>query len=313
MTLRYRAHGLLVDSDVALALPGAPFDLRTPDLVLRRAPDRDVPAGDPDGALLARVADRSGTAFYVIATDGVHTRLRYPDLCEFVGDAGMRAVRVALAPGRDPGVIPVLAGGLLLALHLRLRGDLVLHASAVRVGERAVAFAGASGMGKSTIATVLCAAGHPLLTDDVLRAELRADAVLVHPGSTETRLRDAARPLAAALPGAGRPTADGRLAVTPPGHTGPPVPLAACVVPQPSRELDRVAVRRLTGPRALMLLSRFPRILGWAQQTGAAREFDQLADLVARVGVFEARIPWGPPFAPDLAADLLAAIEIGQR
>lgn len=310
MTFRFRAHGLVIDSDVPLALPSGPENGRA-DLVLRRGPDRPVPADDPDGALLARVADRDDTAFYVIATDGDRTVLRYPDLCEFVGDPALREVRVALAPGRDPGVIPVLAGGMLLALHLRLRGELVLHASAVRVGKRAVAFVGASGMGKSTIATVLCAAGHPLLTDDVLRAELGRDAVIVHPGSTETRLRDAARPLADAVAGPGRPTADGRLAVAPAVHTAGPVPLAACVVPQPSREHDRVQVRRLTGPRALMLLARFPRILGWTQPAALAREFDQLADLVARVAVVEARIPWGPPFAPGLAEDLLTAI--GQR
>jgi hypothetical protein len=86
------------------------------------------------------------------------------------------------------------------------------------------------------------------------------------------------------------------------------LPLAACVVPLPSREHDRVQVRRVAGGRALMLLSRFPRILGWRQPTTLAREFEQLADLVGRVRVFEARIPWGPPFAPDLAADLLAGV-----
>jgi hypothetical protein len=307
VSLRYHAHGLRIDSDVALALPAAGADRTGPcDLVLRRSPDRPVPEGDPDGELIARATDRDGTAFYSVALDHRRTRLRYPRLCEFVGDTGLQEVSVALAPGRNPGLIPVLAGGMLVALHLRLRGDLVLHASAVRVGGAALAFVGASGMGKSTMATVLCAAGHPLLTDDVLRAQLTPDGVVVHPGSTETRLRDAARPLASGRPG--RHTADGRLAVMPSSVADGPLPLAACVVPLPSREHDRVQVRRVAGGRALMLLSRFPRILGWRQPTTLAREFEQLADLVGRVRVFEARIPWGPPFAPDLAADLLAGV-----
>jgi hypothetical protein len=164
-------------------------------------------------------------------------------------------------------------------------------------------------MGKSTIATVLCGAGHPLLTDDVLRVQLRPDGVVAHAGSTETRLRDAAQPLAAGLPG--RRTADGRLAVAPGNVAGSPRPLAACVVPRPSRECDRVEVRRLRGAHALMLLSRFPRILGWTQPATLAGEFEQLGDLVTRIAVFEARIPWGPPFAPDLPGELLDRLGLG--
>jgi hypothetical protein len=302
VSFRYHAHGLRVDSDTALPLPMATSgDGQRDDLVLRRRPDQAVPTTDPDGDPIARACDRDGTAFYSIAGDDNRTRLRYPGLCEFAGKAGMRDVGVTLAPGRDPGVIPVLASGMLLALHLRLRGELVLHASAVGVGEAALAFVGASGMGKSTMATVLCGAGHPLLTDDVLCVQLRPDRVMVHPGSTETRLRDPAQPLANGLPG--RRTADGRLAVAPGSLAGRPLLLAACVVPLPSRECDRVQVRQLSGASALMLLSRFPRIPGWTQPATLAREFEQLADLVTRVAVFEARIPWGPPFARDLTSD----------
>jgi hypothetical protein len=307
VTFRYHAHGLRVDSDIALPLPPAdPNDARGNDLVLRRRPDRPVPTTDPSGDPIARVCDRNGTPFYSITGDDAGTRLRYPGMCEFAGGPGLRDVGVTLAPGRDPGVIPVLASGMLLALHLRLRGELVLHASAVGVGKAALAFVGASGMGKSTMATVMCGAGYPLLTDDVLRVQLRPDEVVVHTGSTETRLREAAQPLADGL--ASRRTADGRLAVAPGSFVGPPIPLAACVVPQPSRECDRVRIRRLSGARALLLLSRFPRIPGWVQPTALAREFEQLADLVTRVVVYEARIPWGPPFAPDLPADLLVRL-----
>jgi hypothetical protein len=309
VTRRYHAHGLLVDSDVELPLTAACADRPgPPDLTLRRGADRPVPPGDPDGEPVARLADPAGRTFYSIATDGSRTVLRYPGLCEFVGDGGLRDVQVHLHPGREPGLIPVLAAGNLLAVHLRLRGELVLHASAVRIGSCAIAFVGGSGMGKSTMATLLCAGGHPLLTDDVLRTQLLLDTVLVHPGSTETRLRDAARPLAAALSGAGRATADGRLAVRPTIHTGPPLRLAACVVPQPDRAQTGVTAHRLTGSRALLLLARFPRVLGWTEPLALARDFQLLADLVERVPVFCAQVPWGPPFPADLAAELLAAL-----
>ncbi|MDS0260022.1 hypothetical protein NDI56_11515 [Haloarcula sp. S1CR25-12] len=48
------------------------------------------------------------------------------------------------------------------------QGAVVLHASAVVIDGRAVAFAGPSGRGKSTTAGAFLAAGHDLLTDDVL-------------------------------------------------------------------------------------------------------------------------------------------------
>lgn len=55
-----------------------------------------------------------------------------------------------------------------LPAALRLRGCTVLHASAVEVGEHAIAFAGPSGSGKSTLAGELAALGHPLLADDYI-------------------------------------------------------------------------------------------------------------------------------------------------
>lgn len=63
--------------------------------------------------------------------------------------------------------------GPVLGLLLRLRGALALHASAVQVGGGAVGFVGPHGAGKSTIAAALGAAGHRVVTDDVLH--LRAE------------------------------------------------------------------------------------------------------------------------------------------
>ena len=57
------------------------------------------------------------------------------------------------------------------AISLVQRGFGVLHASAVVIGDTAVAFLGDSGAGKSTVAAALCSRGHGLLADDLVTIE----------------------------------------------------------------------------------------------------------------------------------------------
>lgn len=310
MVYRYRAHGLTIAAEFDLALrPDVPNGDR-PDITVRWGRDRCVPPEDPRGTLLARLATPDGTLRYALGRGPGFAVLRFPGLCDFVGDPRMAAVTVHLHPGADPALVPVLAAGALLAVHLKLRRALVLHASAVRLGDAALAFVGASGMGKSTLAALVCAGGHDLLTDDVLRVETATGgAAAVHPGSIECRLRPAAGQLADGAPaGAVRPTADGRLALRQPARTGEPLPLLACVVPLPHRRCDGVEVRRLPRSRALMRMLQFPRLLGWLDPESAAAEFQALADLVEQVPVFDASIPWGPPFRAGVADELLAEV-----
>ena len=58
--------------------------------------------------------------------------------------------------------------GPVFGLLLRLRGEVVLHASAVAVGSSAMVVLGPSGAGKSTLAASLVSLGHRLVTDDLL-------------------------------------------------------------------------------------------------------------------------------------------------
>jgi hypothetical protein len=289
--VRYRAHGLLIDSDVPLPLPPGPPGHA--DLVLHRAEDREVPHERPPGERLAEIARPNQTIFYTLARgDGVV--LRYPGLCDFVGDARFARIAVHPHPGADEGLLPVLIAGALLAMHLMLCDELVLHASAVQAGDRAVAFVGRSGMGKSTLATVLSGQGYPLISDDLLRVDKSS---LVYPGATETRLRPGARSLAGDN---GYETADGRLAHRPCDLVDSPLPLAACVIPQPSRDVTEVSTRRLRPVEALVRLSSYPRVLGWTDPVTMSTAFQALGDLVEQVPVIEATIPWGPPFGAGI-------------
>ena len=309
MAYRYGAHGLVVSSEVELALPAVPSIAGAPDLTLRVGATRPVPDDPAPGRPLAEL-DRDGQRVYSFAQDGERTVLRYPGLCELVGDRALSEVTAHLHPGVDPKLLGVLGSGNLLAVHLLLRHQLVLHASAVCHEDRALAFVGASGMGKSTLATAFCAAGAALVTDDVLRVDLGPDGVVrVHPGAIENRLRTGAAELAYRGPaGEVRHTADGRLAVRSRRRVIEPLALAACVLPRMCPDADRVLVRRLRPVAAMQWLLRFPKVPGWRDPRSTGRLFQAVGDVVERVPVFEATIPWGIPFHTETLTDLLDGI-----
>ncbi len=306
----YRDHGLIIRSEVELALRPGPQGSGTPDLVLHCGAERTIPSDDPPGSRLARLCSPDGTLRYSLGRGQERTVLRYPGLCDFVGDADLTDVTVHLHPGADPGLIPVLAGGALIAVHLKLRHELVLHASAVQLDDGALAFVGSSGMGKSTLAALLATGGRGLVTDDVMRVDMSDSVVVrVHPGGTESRLRQSARQLTDAAPSdAVRATADGRLALRPDTRADTLLALTACVVPLPTRQAVHLSVKRLPKGRGLVRMIQFPRLVGWCEPVSAAREFQALADLVERVPIFEASVPWGPPFRPEVLSGLLAAV-----
>ena len=75
-----------------------------------------------------------------------------------------------------------------LGFVLRLRGITCLHASAVVVGERAIALAGPAGSGKSTTAAAFARLGHPVLTDDVLALVDQGGQFMAQPAYPRVRL-----------------------------------------------------------------------------------------------------------------------------
>jgi hypothetical protein len=78
--------------------------------------------------------------------------------------------------------------GPVLAVLLRQRGYLLLHASAVAVAEKAVLFAGSSGWGKSTMAAALHAREHSLVSDDMAVLRVEEDPPVVFPSFPQLKL-----------------------------------------------------------------------------------------------------------------------------
>jgi hypothetical protein len=71
--------------------------------------------------------------------------------------------------------------GPVFGLLLRLRGVTCLHASAVSVDNRCVAFVGAEGTGKSTTAAAFAREGRAVISDDVVALVERSEGFLVMP------------------------------------------------------------------------------------------------------------------------------------
>lgn len=268
----------------------------------------EVPAGD----LAVQWSTDSGlTASFVRRPDGSHL-LRFEDTCDVVVDSRAEQVTVHLVEGVSEAMGGVLVSGTVLSYLLMLRGEVVLHASAVDLGDRAIAFVGSSGMGKTTLATLLCRDGGLLITDDVLRLSRDADgAHACTLGATELRLRSAASGLSDEFADGGshRPTADDRRALSVPAATRDGAPLSALLIPRPRRDSTELTLTLLPPAAAALSLLSFPRILGIRDPRMLARQFDQMTDLAVRVPVYVADVPWGPPFAADLSDRLLEALD----
>ena len=82
-----------------------------------------------------------------------------------------------------------------LPLAAALQGLELLHASAVCGDYGVAAFVGASGVGKTSLASRLVLRGAGFVTDDVLAVERSSDAPLVHPGPPFMAIPNEDRPL----------------------------------------------------------------------------------------------------------------------
>ena len=78
--------------------------------------------------------------------------------------------------------------GPVMGFVLRLRGTVCLHASAVAIGDCAVALVGVPGAGKSTTAAAFACTGFPVLSDDVVALTDKTMQFLVQPGYPRVNL-----------------------------------------------------------------------------------------------------------------------------
>lgn len=100
--------------------------------------------------------------------DGAFLRMDYFDGVQFWLEREGKAIWARWPERLSLEHIAMYLMGPVLGVLLRLRGVTCLHASAVAIGDRAVAFVGDEGAGKSTTAAALARRGHVILSDDIV-------------------------------------------------------------------------------------------------------------------------------------------------
>lgn len=171
---RYRISGLRVESEAELPGVGALSEKGVPDVTIRM------------GAVPAALADATAKGPTWEIAPG-HFLLRIDGIARFLLREG-RQITCDLDFGATAEDAAVFLLGTAFGILLHQRRQTVLHASAVRVGHKAVLFCGASGAGKSTIAAALGQRGYPLLNDDVCAISIHEAVPMVHPDGRKLKL-----------------------------------------------------------------------------------------------------------------------------
>ena len=167
----YTAYGLGIDS--CIVLPELIAGANKIDLTIRcdRIVDKPIEANKE---------------FYYWRSD-CETGLHWQELGTFLIREGKEIVIDPIPRVNERDLHPALLGAC-MAVALHQKGYLILHASAVKLKDRAIAFIGNKGWGKSTIASAFIDRGYEFITDDVLAVDLSRDRPLVYPSFPQLKL-----------------------------------------------------------------------------------------------------------------------------
>jgi hypothetical protein len=255
-----------------------------PDLTIRMAPEREPALPEGIQVRFRHEQDQHTLTWLAVGTFRI---------------LGTDVIEVEPAPGVKPSLIALPLLGPVFALLLHLRGTLVLHASAVDIGDGAVVFLGDKTAGKSTTAAAFVRAGGRLLTDDVLAIDMKGPQPLIRPGFPQLKLdRGAASGLVsrhgAELPDIAPwfPKAQHRLSGE--FSLAPVRPLRCYVLDR--RDGDPSATP-LPGMDGLTALIRFSYVVRFGQDVlgheARARHFRHCAALASAAGVSRLQVPQG--------------------
>ena len=242
--------------------------------------------------------------------------VRFPDRADFIISLNRQTVTCTPSPGIPDNEIEVLYFNQIIPLVMGCNGDLVLHASAVVIDGRAIAFLGPTRRGKSTLAAAFAKAGHAFLTDDGLILDRDDEDYLVRPRAPSLRLcSDSEAAILQTMevrPGGshvkGRIVAGDEIR-----FHGKPVPLAAIyLLPEPQQP-DRTEIVRLSRPVALSELLKHSFILDVEDRKRVKDLFYRLASVVKRIDCFALDYPRRYPELPGVIDSLIKHVRRGDQ
>ena len=185
MNLAYSVFGLLLRSN--LPIPElAPAPATSSDPVVNIHMNESPPADSSGLQILtytSEYTDPTGQPALRIwkTADGQFLHLSYFDGTQFWMDRGGTELWAQWPDNLTIEDTATYLLGPVLGLLLRLRGVTCLHASAISIGDRAIAFVGSEGAGKSTTAAMFAQMDCPVLSDDVVALTERQGAYYVFP------------------------------------------------------------------------------------------------------------------------------------
>jgi hypothetical protein len=307
----YRVYGVHLRSEIILSLIEA---------VASAAPDVELVIGSPEffaAALEGASLVDLDNGWYSIAylPDG-STYVRWEDLFHFLVSAdGHRVVCGDLGPAAAESFHTYLLGHA-LSFALIKKGFEPLHATCVSVNGQAVAFLGQSGYGKSSLAASFLAAGHRMVTDDLLICRPSPEGLMVQPGPHRIKLlpKDADRFLGAGWSGTPMNPSVEKLVIPlgPERTCDAPVPLRRIYVldyPDEDSTPETVQLVHLSQQQAFVELLRGTfniRILGAER---LHRQFAAATDIVRRAAVGRLVYPRVLADLPKVRDRILADLE----
>ena len=173
---QYRAYDLIINSD--FEVPELPEESESAPADIRVQRSAVKPVTDSIDSTQGRDIEVTADA----------CRLTYDTVGTFLVEDGSR-IRVDVKDDiLETKRFTRLLTNEVMGILLFQRDYLVLHASAVSVGESGIVFLGKRGAGKSTAAAAFFSKGYPVLADDVVAIHLTGDEVTLLPGVPELRL-----------------------------------------------------------------------------------------------------------------------------
>ncbi len=312
----HMVYGLQLAANVAL--PGLPAqrDSETPDLLIelrdRRACPGTLPAFDENFYSSSRSGPGGQPNLRVgLSPGGEHFGFFYGDGVRFAVHRRGREVWAEWPENYTLEDACTYLLGPVMGFVLRLRGVVCLHASAVAIGDRAIALVGQPGAGKSTTAAAFGCEGFAVLSDDIVALADKGVQFLVQPGYPRVNLwPDSVLTLMGSVDALPRITPTWAKRYMPLGRNGRrfasrPLPLGAIYILE-SRDtaLNAPVVEEVSGEEAFMALVANTYVNYLLDQNMRRTEFDVLSRVVSKIPIRRVR----PPAEPSAIFDVCEAI-----